>query len=753
MIERAPIHHGKLKFGVFEVDLTSGDLRKSGIRIKLQTQPFKLLAILLSQPGEVVTRDELRQQIWGSETAVNFDHSLGTAVNKVREALGDSAEHPRYIETLSKRGYRFIFPIEVVKNVEVAKNSSAGAPFQIVEGRNVIETPPATAPQVLFRPADDARSNSIPESGPETSSGGATWTVNPFWAAPVLVILVIVAGVVLWPGASDQLNILPFTQITSSDSVFPGDIGVEKFSTLVTDGARLYFSKIENGKVVLAYSAISGGEVHTLVAPSEIPAPALADISPDGSKLLVVDQDLSLTERTLWIVPTSGGAARKLVSGPGHAATWLPDGETILFAAGHTIFSTLNDGQKPMALASLPGIPFWMRPSPDGTRVRFTVIESATHTTSLWELTLNGNRLQQLLPGWSDPHSECCGSWTRDGKSYIFQSNGPEGSNLWILPEKKSFSLRAPQPFQLTSGPLSYLSPIPSRQDNKLFLIGAHMRSQLHRLDAATRQFVPYLSEIGMADRAEFSRGGTHVAWIGTNDGALWQSSLDGSQRLQLTSRPMEVFMMRWSPDGGKIAFMGREPGKTWKIYTIPSNGGVPQEVLEDPRSEADPDWSPDGKAIIYGRTPEYMAEDSTPKAIQIVDLKTKTPSVLPGSEGLFSPRWSPDGRYVIALPLDQRKLMLYDMTSKQWTEIATGRFNNPVWSKDGAYIYFQSLTDEGRPICRTPVPSTHIEQVAGFQNLQPGTTVRYWGVTANDIPIVSFHFFRADVYAVDWKK
>ncbi len=92
-------------------------------------------------------------------------------------------------------------------------------------------------------------------------------------------------------GQTDHPSTLPFSQITSSDSIFPGDIGVEKFSTLVTDGARLYFSKIEKGKVILAWSAISGGEVHTLLAPSEIPSPALADISPDGSRLLVIDQD------------------------------------------------------------------------------------------------------------------------------------------------------------------------------------------------------------------------------------------------------------------------------------------------------------------------------------------------------------------------------------------------------------------------------------------------------------------------------
>src|SRR5881392_2976024 len=112
MLERPPTHLAKVRFGVFETDLRAGELRKCGIRIKVQSKPFKLLAILLTHAGELVTREELRREIWGSETVVNFDHSLGTALNKVREALGDSAENPHYIETLAKRGYRFIAPVE-----------------------------------------------------------------------------------------------------------------------------------------------------------------------------------------------------------------------------------------------------------------------------------------------------------------------------------------------------------------------------------------------------------------------------------------------------------------------------------------------------------------------------------------------------------------------------------------------------------------------------------------------------------------
>src|SRR5271154_6235826 len=101
----------KVTFGLFEADLQSGELWKAGKRIKIQSQPFKVLSILLEHPGEIVAREELQLRLWGKDTIVDFDHSLGTAINKIREALGDSAENPRFVETLARRGYRFIAPV------------------------------------------------------------------------------------------------------------------------------------------------------------------------------------------------------------------------------------------------------------------------------------------------------------------------------------------------------------------------------------------------------------------------------------------------------------------------------------------------------------------------------------------------------------------------------------------------------------------------------------------------------------------
>ena len=115
----------RVQFGLFEADLKTGELRRSGILVRLQSQPFKLLATLLEEPGQVVSREALQQRLWGADTTVDFDHSLGIAVNKLREALGDHAENPRFVETLAKRGYRFIAPVKTL-DPEAATNSADG---------------------------------------------------------------------------------------------------------------------------------------------------------------------------------------------------------------------------------------------------------------------------------------------------------------------------------------------------------------------------------------------------------------------------------------------------------------------------------------------------------------------------------------------------------------------------------------------------------------------------------------------------
>src|SRR3989475_4293129 len=125
-----------LGFGSFEVDLASGELRREGLKVKLQDQPLRLLVLLLERGGEVVTREELRERLWPADTFVDFDHSLNTAVRKLREALGDSAETPRYVETLARRGYRFVAPVA---------EPGPTAPLAHSADADVASLPPSTA--------------------------------------------------------------------------------------------------------------------------------------------------------------------------------------------------------------------------------------------------------------------------------------------------------------------------------------------------------------------------------------------------------------------------------------------------------------------------------------------------------------------------------------------------------------------------------------------------------------------------------
>ena len=143
-----PQNHSRLaRFGVFELDLSAGELRKNGVKLRLQGQPFQVLALLLERAGEVVTREELQQKLWPSDTFVDFDHSLNTAINKVREALGDSASSPRYVETLARRGYRFIAPVQAPPQND--------APTGVVSGSVTPVTTPtqsASPPPVAMHP-------------------------------------------------------------------------------------------------------------------------------------------------------------------------------------------------------------------------------------------------------------------------------------------------------------------------------------------------------------------------------------------------------------------------------------------------------------------------------------------------------------------------------------------------------------------------------------------------------------------------
>jgi Tol biopolymer transport system component/DNA-binding winged helix-turn-helix (wHTH) protein len=723
-----PIHHPtpRVRFGVFEVDLQTEELYKSGMRVKIQNQPFQVLSLMLERPGEIVSRDEMQQRLWGGDqTTVDFDHSLGTAMNKLREALGDSADNPRFIETMARRGYRFIAPVRIDP-----------------------EPPPLKPFLASPLPA--------PSSIPETDVSTLIPRRRLRWAVALLaVVFLALAGGLLywWTGGSARFQTpMRISKITYSGRVFPGEPLQENLGAMATDGSRIYFLQIENGREELMQALIADGETSLLAVPSEIAAPSLGDISPDGSELVVRNYLIPEAEQPLWILPTLGGTARSFSNIQGHDATVMPDGKRLLYANGTDLFIANEDGTGSRKFTSLPGRAFWLRWSPDGSELRFTLINSLNHSTSLWKIGADGKNLRPLFPEWSHPSSECCGSWTADGKYFVFQSAHNGLNNIWVLAKNSWASLREPKPIQITNGPLSYQAPITANAGHRLFFIGKDSRSMLLKFDAASKQFVPYGRMLSAAQLVDFSRDGASVAWINPEDSSLWSSRIDGSQRLQLTGSPMEVFMMHWAPDGKRIVLMAREPGKVWRIYTMDAQGGNLKPVLQEARNEADPSWSADGTSIAFGRLPELMAEKSLPKSIYILNLQTKQMTTLPDSEGLFSPRWSPDGQYIVAMTLDQSKLVLYDLATKTWKTLISRPAHDPVWSHDSQWIYFDDFVAKDQPVYRISVPGGHLEQVAGLESVQPPDALdfRFAGLTPQDTPMVNARISTANIYSMN---
>lgn len=712
MITGQQTRASRVQFGIFEADLQAGELRRSGVKVRLQSQPFKLLAVLIEHPGEVVSRETLQRELWGEQTTVDFDHSLGIAVNKLREALGDSADNPRFVETLAKRGYRFIAPVKPVE--EHSTPVAVDHPAQ-----------PVTRLQVVL------------------------W----IWATSLLAALCLVLGAVLLLRPPVRL---PYrvAQVTYSGHVLSNDLDVESFSSSASDGTRIYFSHMENGNPVLAVALAANGEIGRFNLPSAIGAPLIGSLSPDGSKLVVRGHLQAEPEQPLWIVPTLGGDARRVPNVLAHDATWMPDGRRLLVANGNDLTIVGSDGSDPRRLLTMQGLAFWLRWSPDGKRLRFTLRDPKRQTEELWEVAADGSNAHALFPGWSQPASECCGSWTPDGEMFVFQSAHSGHSEIWAQREKPWY-LAGRTPRQITNGPLEYQAPSTAPGSDKVFFIGADEEFELLRAvphSAAFTALDPVLDRnLSAASLAQFSQDGQWVAWENAADSSLWRSRVDGTERIELTTPPLRVFNMKWSPDDRRLAVMGQEPGKPWKIYLIDAEGGKPTPALDEDRNEADPAWAPDGQSIVFGRLPDRM-DNGKDKAIYSLNLETHQVTEIAGSGGLFSPRLSPDGRYIAAMPLDQHALMLFDRTTQRWSKLAEHGVGDPTWSHDSKWVYFQDFLEPGKPIYRIAVPAGKPEQVATIDNLQPiaATDYRLIGLAPGDLPFITATTPSVNLYELD---
>jgi Tol biopolymer transport system component len=426
-------------------------------------------------------------------------------------------------------------------------------------------------------------------------------------------------------------------------------------------------------------------------------------------------------------------------------ATWGPDGKTIVYSDGHNVFSIKRDGVLNRRFFTLDGLVSSLRFSPNGRVLRFTLKSEAHQSTALWEASADGSNPHPLLPAWNRPAAECCGSWTADGRYFVFQSERQGHKNIWTMREKNGFPQTGPM--QLTAGPMNFSDPILARDGKHLFVIGTLPRVEIVRFDVRTREFVPYLLGVS-GEGLDFSRNGEFVTYTSYPDGALWRSKLDGSEKRQLTFPPLRAFLPRWSPDGKQIAFMAMSPESEWKLNIVSAEGGISTQLFANDEDEADPTWSPDGNSIVFGRGPwtKLSAVD-----IRIVSLKTRQVVTVAGSDGLFSPRWSPDGRYIVALTLKQPyRPVLLDLKTGKWEQLLNTNVGYPSWSHDGRYLYFQDWSSTRDSMLRLRLGDRKLERVAAFENiggLALGTIVAWIGIAPDDSPLLARDVSAQEIY------
>jgi len=422
------------------------------------------------------------------------------------------------------------------------------------------------------------------------------------------------------------------------------------------------------------------------------------------------------SENPFWLYPLDGGPPRRFGNLTGQEAVWAPDGLHVLSVKGSSLFISPSDGGSAKELVSVQGTPYFPRFSPDGTRVRFSVGDISQNTSSVWEVKTDGSNLHALLPDWHDVSSKCCGTWTSDGRYYIFEATenslGSSG-NLYALAdspvriEKNKFE----EPVRLTQGSVSFSRPVPAPDGKKIWTLGLDIRGAVVKYEPASGKYVPFLSGVSASD-LDFSPDHQWITYVSVPEGTLWRCRTDGSQRQQLTFPPGRAALPRWSPDGKRIAYVNVQTGQPWAIFIVPTEGGPSQRLFSEKLTQIDINWSNDGGQIIFGRVTEHTAAGLS---IVAYDLNTHKLSIIPGSAGLFSPRVSPDGRYIAAISGDLTKLKLYDIQAKTWSDwqtLESGAMNYPVWSADSKSIYFDDLVSGEGAYCRAKIGENHYETI-----------------------------------------
>ena len=536
-----------IQFGIFEVDLRAGELRRNGARVRLQEQPFQVLATLLEQPGEVVTREELQRRLWPADTFVDFDHSLNAAVRRLRDALGDTAENPRFVETVARRGYRFLAPV----------NGALHEPD----------------PEITVSPAKPSPKR---------------------WIAGAAALLLAGLGVGLFVGRRSVPPSSPATLIAERHlTANPSEVPVRS-AAISGDGKYLAFSD-DTGCYL---RQIDTGETHALALPQGFKANPVSWF-PDGSHILATSVAGPAQEAALWQLSGLGGSPRKLSDDARDAAV-SPDGSQIVFLRGATNSQELwlmgAGGEQPRKLAGETGdlfrSPVW---SPDGKRIAFLrgVYHPGTYGVQpqIEILELAGNQRLVVL---AQPRLGPAVAWIGDRLVYVLNETPPNqnDSNIWSMKIDLHTGKAQGGATRITSSPgaIGYLSSAANGKRLAYVKQGWQPDVYVAKVEAnGTRLSTP--RRLTLDERQDLPWSWTpdskQVLFGSDHDGSfhLFRQAPDQATPELLVGGSEESMLPRLTPDGTQIVYLQYHRAYDWsdvvRMMRIPVSGGPPQFVLE----------------------------------------------------------------------------------------------------------------------------------------------------------------------------
>jgi DNA-binding winged helix-turn-helix (wHTH) protein/Tol biopolymer transport system component len=718
----APGRDHSYEFGPFVLNAAEHVLTCRDERIPLTPKVFAILLTLVENAGHIVSKSTLFEHVWPD--TIPQEDNLTFNISELRKSLRKYSDGQTFIKTEPKRGYRFIAPVKVI------------LPHGFTAAGNLPAEPQASG----------SGHTSASANGRETVwEEGISLQRLLIWGGLGLALLVVAATTMRLATPPPVPKILKYDQLTAD--------GREKLGGVVTDGERVYFTEQTSKGWIIAQVSASGGEPAPVASTPK--DSILADISADHRNLLVVeDRDFGLG--TLMEVPLPDGEPRRLGNLQAYSAAWSPDEKSLAYTAGTSLFICDAEGRNPRRIVTLSGQLDCVHWASGGGQLCFT--QSKPSGYSLWKSDSDGKSLACLYPEGDSGPGGSHGYWAPNGKYLVAESNcaGHSMPAAALVPSGP-FNLRWGQFTCLGFGPLDLVAYAFSPDSAQLFGLGYSVKQpQMEEFDAREQEFEPYLPSFP-AEYADFSADGHHIAYITgekelTGAMNLWIGNVDGNHRVQITKPPLLAMSPRWSPDGKWVAFMGKDPGQAWRVRLVSAEGGSYEPVTPVNDEEGAPTWSPGSDQIAFGGMLKPTERTAGGLAIHILNLQTRQVSQVLMSEGLWTARWSPDGRYIAALTEDSRNVMLFDFHTKQWTKLATfDKIPDLVWSRRRETLYFNGeVAATGRSIYRLRVPGGKLERIASLI----GRTDRDWlGLTPDDSPLIVRSFGAKEVYslAVNW--